>query len=805
MQYDNNALGVRLSVRELAAAATKSGGLASSFRENVTAEDGREAHRRLASLEGEGFQSEVSVSATFESGGVRYIISGRADGVLTEKDGTLTVVEYKTVTHSAFDRAHKSAYTAQLMIYAALLCIERDLTEIVTRLTISVADLSRTRNVERKRTREELELALHAFIAKISQKAQNEVLAVRDVHPRLAKLKFPHPSLREGQRQLIGAVRAAVKGGQRLFVQAPTGIGKTVSVLYGAVRAMGESDVRRLFYLTAKASTRREAYAACGKLASVGANLKVIVLNAKEQMCPRRQAGMPFICDSESCQLAKGYYERCGDAIGELIRTYHGYPTGAILKMAEKYSICPYELSLDLSEYCDIIICDYNYAFDPSVKLRRYFSDEARGVGENVFLIDEAHNLPERARDIYSATISRRDIAAVRAYTALDTPTDRALVLLDDALVRAGELCEENMSVIEGADGASRRGYYFNRESLPVVDSAFEAVYEKIELFFVTHKTDTEAAGAVASFLRLSRKWRDANEAFDEKYRTYIERVDDEVTVKLYCLDPSTRLDEALGRARSAVFFSATLTPAEYFSALLGGGRGYKSITLPSPFPRERLCVATLSSVSTRYEDRAKSYKKIVAAIAATVSAKRGNYIVYFPSYSYLSEVTRVFTERFPTVSVNIQRPSMTREEREDFISYFKEDEGRLRIGFSVLGGSFSEGVDLPGSRLIGSIIVGVGLPGLSAERNIIRDYFENTAECGYDFAYTYPGMNSVLQAAGRVIRREGDRGVVVLIDDRYESEKYKAMFPSHWGGMKYCPDVPSLSAILSDFWSEKE
>ena len=251
------------------------------------------------------------------------------------------------------------------------------------------------------------------------------------------------------------------------------------------------------------------------------------------------------------------------------------------------------------------------------------------------------------------------------------------------------------------------------------------------------------------------------------------------------------------------MFFSATLTPADYFSDILGGGKDSRSVSLPSPFPRENLGLYALTSVSTRFEDRDKSYKKIVGAIAATVAARRGNYIVYFPSYKYMQSVSDIFTARYPNVPVSIQRSGMTRQEREEFLSFFEDDVGRLRVGFCVLGGSFSEGVDLPGGRLIGTLIVGVGLPGLSAERNIIRDYFENRAECGYDYSYTYPGMNSVLQAAGRVIRRPEDRGVVVLIDDRYADEKYRMLYPPHWEGMRFAADIPALQAELAGFWAK--
>ena len=796
MRFDRELNMILISARELADLSSRGGNLGGGSGDSATSEEGRKLHKLLADAQGESFKAEVPISADFRSGNVTYRISGRADGV---RDGEVpTVVEFKTVSHSAFERASSRLGRAQLMIYAACLAISKNYGRVATSLVIATPDGEKVKTSDRVFTAEELELALHAFISKIAVRASSEAESMSKTHPELSNLKFPHAGLREGQRELISSVASAVGSGKRLFAQAPTGIGKTVSVLYGAARAMGKSDIRRIFYLTAKASTRREAYAAAGRLASAGAGLRTVVLTAKEQICPRKSTP-DFICDPEHCPLAKGYYDRAASAIESLTANYKGYPAGAISQAAAKFSVCPHELSLDLSEYCDIIICDYNYAFDPAVKLRRYFGDGAHCGGRNVFLIDEAHNLPERARDIFSATLTRADTHKFREAVQNEASLVSALDALDRAMCRAGELCEENMQERDGV----RCGYYFNRDPLPELDDAVSRALERADLFYFTHRTDLPLASSASRFRSVCKKWQDAAENFDERYRTYIEKIGEDVSLKLFCLDPSARLDDALGEAYSSVFFSATLTPADYFSDILGGGKNSRSLSLPSPFPRENLGLIALTNVSTRFEDREKSYKRIAGAIAATVAARRGNYIVYFPSYKYMQSVTDIFCARYPNVPVAIQQSGMSRQEREEFLSFFEDDVGRLRIGFCVLGGSFSEGVDLPGSRLIGTLIVGVGLPGLSAERNIIRDYFENRAECGYDYAYTYPGMNSVLQAAGRVIRRPEDRGVVILIDDRYREEKYRALYPPHWEGMRFAEDIPDLQAQLAEFWTQ--
>ncbi len=730
-----------------------------------------------------GASGGYAVCERVSAGGMDYIISGGVELEAPNGAGLYTL----------FAEGNKRVQNMRLGLFGALACRGLGLDKIRISITDgekhseSVADFS------------DLDGMLAMTLSLIKRRAENERERVTCVMPAAKKLRFPHGSFRAGQRELISSVYSACKSGKRLFASAPTGIGKTVSVLYGAVRAWSEGGFRRIFYLTAKASTRREAYAAAGRICAAGAPLRTVVLTAKEQMCPIRamRGGEGFVCNAESCPYMSGYMQKRSEAIGELLGAYHGYPAREILRCASAHGLCPYELSLDLSEYCDVIICDYNYAFDPQVKLQRYF---AGGDGDCVFLIDEAHNLPERARDIYSACLTEDDIATLRAYTAAFPKADGALEELQGALCATAKLCEDNRFC---DDEGREFGYYFNREPIEGLERAVAHAADAVEKFYHAHKDDIPVASAAAAFLRLCRKWQDASDAYDGRYRTYIEMNCGKMSAKLYCLDPAGRLDDALGAAHASVFFSATLSPSEYFSDILGGGRDHRAISLPSPFPRENLFLCAVTAVSTRYEDREKSYKRISAVIAATCSARAGNYIVYFPSYKYMDGVLDIFKKKYPHVSIAVQKRGMTRNERDEFISFFREDEGKLRVGFCVLGGSFSEGMDLPGSRLIGTVVVGVGLPGLSAERNIIRDYYETKSESGYDYAYTYPGMNGILQAAGRVIRRDTDRGVVVLVDDRYATEKYRALMPPHWEGIKFIPELRDLQAQLMEFWKK--
>ena len=346
------------------------------------------------------------------------------------------------------------------------------------------------------------------------------------------------------------------------------------------------------------------------------------------------------------------------------------------------------------------------------------------------------------------------------------------------------------------------RGYDLSRAPMESLCSLVRTTRTGLESWLRSHRGDAYETDVYTACAAL-KHFEIISEYYDEHFLTFVTVEGDERCVRLICLDPSSILSACLSRAHASVLFSATLTPSDYFADILGGGKGAVRISLPSPFKPSQLCLAAVPTVSTRFEDRAKSYKKIASLIAATVSAKAGNYIVYFPSYDYMEKVLERFVQKYPQVETVVQTRGMTAVQREAFLEAFRDDR-RLRIGFCVLGGSFSEGIDLPGRLLIGTVIVGTGLPGLSNERNILRDYYETTRERGYDYAYTYPGMNRVLQAAGRVIRREEDRGVVVLIDSRFGEERYKMLFPDYWSHIRYAGDAFELAEMVSDFWKNQ-
>ncbi len=795
MRYCADTYAVELTVDELCALAHKSGHLDARHPHRLP----RSTDQKKLKLPAEKDRREgVLLRNTLTHNGITYTVEGVADAVCGEG-----LVEQIKLTKKAGTFAGDSFTRLRALAY--MHAAARDLRAVQLRMRHYSLENDEIKDICTAHTREELCVFYLSLLSRIEPLARDLVHSSEERVPTARALRFPYPNPREGQTELAERAFRAIRRGERLFAEAPTGIGKTMSTLYPAVKALGEGYCDRIFYLTAKASVRREAFAAAAKLYEAGSRLRTVMLYAKEQMCAHPEgcrAGASSRCNPDACPFARGYYDRVDGAIAELLATRHGYPKRILCEVAQKHRVCPYELSLDLSERCEIIICDYNYAFAPDVYLRRYFDAQEGKRGEYVFLVDEAHNLPDRARDMYSVRLSVTPFAQV--YAKLDPREDSELEgILGGYLMsmrRLGALCTENRQKHE--DG-TESGYYLNRAPLQNFTEETLKCKRALDAFLKKNEQHPLAA-ELAELSALLRRFCGLSDYYDDRFLTYIQMVEGEISVQLFCLDPAGVLHSAMGRARASVLFSATLKPLDYFVDILGGGKGADTVELPSPYDPARLCVTVASGVSTRMEDRAKSYRKISALIAATVSARAGNYMVYFPSYDYMEQVHKAFSTKYPKVCCVLQKRGMSQRAQEEFLAAFKADEGKLRVGFCVLGGSFSEGVDLPGSRLIGAIIVGTGIPALSNERNMLRDYYENKCERGYDYAYTYPGMNHVLQAAGRVIRREEDKGVVVLIDDRYAAEPYLHLYPAHWEGITAAGDATSLAHRCKKFW-EKE
>ncbi len=876
MHYDSQEDRIELSVRELCAMALKGGNLDNRVPPHALfrrADEGREVHERLRRLREQGvglaeafgtvhrprgseealggasevtaaaYHAEVVLHHTCRMDGVTFAVSGRADGVWYDPAGACVVEEIKSVSAGSGDyyiRAPREADLAQLTCYGYFLCAARELSEVTLRLTYArVGHEEDASCVDSVMSAEKLRSAYAALLRVVLPRAKDLIERETTVRRIAKNAVFPYNEMRDAQREMILECWRDMRAGKTLFAEAPTGIGKTMATLYPAVRCLGEGRCDKIFYLTAKNATRREAFGGVKRLNETGTPVRTCVITAREGACiceTARQGGnrLSSYCNPDTCPYAKGYYDRVEPAIFDLLKDGKSLFSGLDIRdAAKKWQICPYELALDLSELCEIIICDYNYVFSPSVYLRRYFNEDIPGSAGHryIFLVDEAHNLPDRARDMYSGCLSLSDVC--RAQDALHNWEEQAgrgifpeedhfdaeregrrnelrADSLDDligSLTRMRAACTESM--VTDGDGV-QRGVSLDRNEPVALCETARILSAQCDKWLRRHLNHPLYASldALSSALKT---FRTAADRYDRRFATFVEVEGDDVRVRLTCLDPAGILRPILQRAVARVLFSATLTPNEYFADILGGDRDSVLVNFESPFPTDHLCVAICDGVSTRFEDRDQSYRAIMSYIAAMVSAKRGNYMVYFPSYAYLDKVLALFKKKYPTVKTVAQTPGMTYAEREAFIAAFTPDSKQLQIGFCVLGGSFSEGVDLPGRCLIGAMIVGVGIPGLSNERNIMREYYDESrdggdgAQEGYAYAYTYPGMNHVLQAAGRVIRREEDYGVVVLIDDRYTAEPYLHLYPSHWEQLSAVGDASSLYAYLDSFWKSTE
>lgn len=714
-----------------------------------------------------------------------------------------------TVVAKEFGMPPSKAFTEKAACIAYFACSELGIESVRLCIVICNAENGKTRKILSDHKAAELLRRFNICLSKIERYAKLCVAKESDARYTITAMKFPFSQRRRGQKELIEEVYRAIHDERRLFVQAPTGIGKTMSVLYPSVKAIGAGLCDKVFYLTAKASTRREALSAAKKMFDEGAKIKVIALSSKEQMCASRLfsllgKGVQNPCLPSNCAFSHGYYDRVGDAVYELLSSYDGYTSGLIKEVAAKYNICPYELSLDLSEHCDIIICDYNYIFDPRVYLKRYFDDDGSRRDDGlVFLIDEAHNLADRARGMYSAELNLSDFEKV--YSSLPITEGKLSSELEEimrAFHKLGRLCADNMTEDLRGD---KHGFYFSASMIggfPEKLSKFLGAADR----WRKNNRDDPVSDALGELLFSVKSYVSMLDFYDEHFRSYIAVDGKQIKVKIYCIDPSDVLDRRMNRSVSSILFSATLTPTDYFVDLLGGNGKSEKLELPSPFPTENLCLVALTGISVRQSVRDLNASGTATAIAAAISPKKGNYLVYFPSYAYMDTVARIFIKRFPDVKTIIQSRGMSYAEKEKFLSFFKDDDDIMRVGFCVLGGSFSEGVDLPGSRLIGSIIIGVGLPQLSSELNIIRDFYDLKYEPGYGYAYsyTYPGMNKVLQACGRVIRCETDRGIAVLIDDRYALPEYRTLFPEHWQDIKFASSPSELANTIKRFWKNE-
>ncbi len=778
---------IKLSVRRLVEFLLRSGNLDSGSGGNALerAAEGAKIHRRLQKEAGEGYQAEVFFSHRENFEDLCFRVEGRADGIF-EENGLPVIDEIKTFSLplASLPADGVQVHWAQAMCYAHFYAVSRECDPVAVRLTYCQTETQELRRLTRTFSAAQLSDFYQDLLAQYAPWARFRLEWDSLRRETIQAMPFPFEAYRKGQRTLAGEVYRAIRDEKRLFCQAPTGVGKTISTLFPAVKAMGEELTSRIFYLTAKTVTRQAAADALAVMRRKGLRLKSVVLTAKEKICCQESPE----CTPSACPRAAGHFDRVNKALYDLLTQFDHFDRETLERTAELHQVCPFELSLDLSEWCDAVICDYNYLFDPVASLKRYFSEEKTNF---TFLIDEAHNLPERGREMYTAELRKSDVLALKKEIGKQEKSiGKMLTSLNTAMLALRPLCGETGQA----------------ESAEIPEDFLHALHRfsvRCEEWLEMHREHPLRRQLlplwfdIRFFLRIS-------ELYGPEYITQLRHHGSEVIIRLFCRDSARFLDESMGKGRASILFSATLSPLPYFVSVLGGGEEAKTLSIPSPFPKENLLLLLADQISTRYADRQRSLPEVAQMIGAFARAGNGNCIAYFPSYQYMEQAKSLVEEKFPDLQIVCQGRNMEEKERESFLSLFSEENSKPLLGFCVMGGIFSEGIDFYGNRLVGAVIVGVGLPQVNRRQELLREYYEQERGDGFSFAYRFPGMNKVMQAAGRVIRSEQDRGSVLLIDSRFFQPSYRRLFPQHWDLPHRVRKAEEISGLLQEFWNQK-
>ena len=779
---------IRISVRNLVEFILRSGDIDN----RIAAADkdamllGGKIHRKIQRRMGADYHAEVTLKYEVPCKGFLLSVEGRADGIIDTPAG-FVIDEIKGVLKD-LDAIKEpiEVHLAQAKCYAYIYATQKKLDEIGVQMTYCNMETEEIKRFQNVYVYEELEQWFWDLIGKYEKWARYQVQWKEKRNASIKKIEFPF-SYREGQRDLAASVYRTILRKKKLFIQAPTGVGKTISTVFPAVKAVGEGLGEKIFYLTAKTITRTVAWQAFDTLKEQALRMKVLVLTAKEKICFYEETN----CNPEECPYARGHYDRVNDAVYELLTTSDEMNREILEEQARKWKVCPHEMSLDVSEWVDAVICDYNYVFDPNAHLRRFFGEGMNG--EYLFLIDEAHNLVERGRSMYSANLCKEDFLKVkRLVKDEDAKLAKRISECNQQLLALKRECED----------------YQVLNSVSHIYLKLLNVMGELERFLEDCKKE-ELRKEVLEFYFDIRRFISTHDRLDENYVIYSELLQNGYfEVHLFCVNPAGNLQEFLDKGNSTVFFSATLLPVHYYKRLLSTEKDNYAVYAESPFDQEKRLLLLGTDVSTKYTRRGEdTYRRYAQYLYQTALAKRGNYIAFFPSYRFMEDVHEEFLAIVSEGSENVedvmQSPYMSEEAREIFLENFEEDRANSFMGFCVMGGIFSEGIDLTGEQLIGAVIVGTGLPQVCREREILKQHFDEQGFRGFDYAYLYPGMNKVLQSAGRVIRTQEDRGVVLLLDDRFLDAGYREVFPREWGNYKLCRQE-NAAGFMKEFWSRK-
>lgn len=777
---------IRISVKELVEFILRQGDIDNRISAGATKQAmllGGKTHRKIQKKMDSFYHAEVPLFVVQKCNGFDLKVEGRADGLII-KDNEFTVDEIKGVLKS-LDKVKEPVpvHLAQAKCYGYMYAAKEKFKgkdQIGIQMTYCQMMTEEIKRFKYSFTYSELKKWFEDLVKEYEKWAVFQLDWKEKRNSSIKSIEFPY-QYREGQRNIAVSVYRSINRQKQLFIQAPTGVGKTMATVFPSVKAVGEGLAETIFYLTARTITRTVAEDAFSLLRDQGLDMKVITLTAKDKICPLDEVN----CRPDICPYAKGHFDRVNEAVFDLINNKDSWNRGVILEQAEKYRVCPFEMSLDASLWADAVICDYNYVFDPDAHLRRFFDDNS--TEDKIFLIDEVHNLVDRGRNMYSASLYKEDILSLKNMVKYD----------DHIFAKRLDECNRVLLKLkretEGINIIDNLGFVMLK--LLNAMSAFEDYLEDIS---------EDKKEEVLNIYFEIRRFLNIYDLVDENYVVYSEiESDGRFKIQLLCINPARNLGVYMQKSRSAVFFSATLLPVNYYKELLSTRNDDYAIYAKSPFDSRNRGIFLATDVSTKYSMRTEDmYEKYKDYILKTVKRKKGNYIVFFPSYQMLKDVYRYLEKENDDIEYIVQEQYMTEEDRENFIKIFETSRNKTIAGLCVMGGIFSEGIDLTGESLIGALIVGTGLPMVCTQREIIRRYFDNKDGSGFETAYLNPGINKVLQSAGRVIRTDKDKGLILLLDERFSLYSYKINFPREWNNIKLCT-LDNIEENVDNFWKK--
>jgi len=820
---------IKISVRNLVEFIMREGDIDNRVGKGASAEamqEGSRIHRKIQRRKGSNYHAEVPLKLVLTEEKYDLVIEGRADGIqidildstpdVTEEQepaldllsgqrledssrevnysdnfNHMQISENMKVTVDEIKGVYRKldamtgpvmVHRAQAMCYAYIYALQHDIKKIGVQMTYCNLDTEDIRYFNEEFTFEALQEWFANLIEEYKKWADFQYEWRKCRQASIQGLQFPY-EYRKGQKDLVAGVYRTINRRKNLFIQAPTGVGKTISTVFPAVKAVGENLGDRIFYLTAKTITGTVAKEAFELLRKNGYRAKIVQITAKEKMCLCEE----MECNPVHCPYAKGHYDRVNDAVFELLQNEDVFTREVLLEQAKKHSVCPFEFCLDVSTWSDNIICDYNYVFDPNVFLKRFFAEGVKG--DYIFLVDEAHNLVERSREMYSAEVYKEDFLEIKKLIKrYDTRLEADFNKCNKILLDYKRECEK----------------YVLYDTIGNFVFALQRLASNLD-DFLQNRTEFPERKTVTEFYLNVRNFLNMHDLVDSHYVMYSEHTEDgRFMLKLYCVDPSVNLQECLNKANATIFFSATLLPIQYYKNLLSTKKDNYAVYAETAFSEEQRLLLIGRDVSSKYTRRNQSeFLRIAEYIVKTAKAKQGNYMVFFPSYKMMQQVYEAFEIIAPEeIDTLLQEIGMKEEEREGFLAEFSTERENSLVAFCVMGGIFGEGIDLKNEQLIGAIIVGTGLPQISNEREILMNYYDNISGQGFDYAYRYPGMNKVLQAAGRVIRTIEDVGVIGLLDERFLQSDYRGLFPREWEHYSVCT-VQDVEEKLGQFWDK--